>query len=31
LQEHRHSIHSLQAWTADKDLDMTGVERIMMA
>jgi hypothetical protein len=31
LQEHRHSIHSLQAWGADRGLDMTGVGRIMMA
>jgi hypothetical protein len=31
LQEHRHSIHSLQAWTADRELDMMGVGRIMMA
>jgi hypothetical protein len=31
LQEHRHSIHSLQAWAIDRDLDMTEVERIMMA
>jgi hypothetical protein len=31
LQEHRHSIHSLQAWATDSDLDMTEVERIMMA
>ena len=31
LQEHRHSIHSLQGWAADKGLDMTEIERIMMA
>ena len=31
LQEHRHSTHSLQAWAADRSLDMTRVERIMMA
>ena len=31
LQEHRHSIHSLQAWAADRGLDMAGVGRIMIA
>jgi len=31
LQEHRHSIHSLQAWAIAKGLDMTRVGRIMMA
>jgi hypothetical protein len=31
LQEHRHAIHSLQAWTAHSDLDIGGARRMMAA